>query len=64
MKLYGCETNLELKLKEIILEGLTDAELLKLASDIKFKFREDVLQDENIVVDALLQIIEELGRRN
>ncbi|HZX21295.1 MAG TPA: hypothetical protein VFF25_02775 [Clostridia bacterium] len=63
MKLYNCESKVEMMLKKINLELLLDNELIELADNIRNKFREDVLQDECIVVDALHQIVEEQARR-
>ena len=63
--LYNCETEEEIKLKETILEELKLMEILNLASDIKDKFYDGILEDENIVVDSMMKIILELvGRAN
>lgn len=63
MKLYNCETKEEKELKEIELTGLVTNEILDLAHDIKAKFDNCILEDESIVVNALLEIIKELGER-
>ena len=63
MKLYRCETKEELELKEIELILLSADEILDLAHDIKTKFDDCILEDEGIVVDALLEITKELGKR-
>ena len=63
MDLYNCESKMEMMLKKINLELLLDNELIELADNIRNKFREDVLQDECIVVDALHQIVEEQAER-
>lgn len=63
--LYNCETEEEIKLKETILEELKLMEILNLASNIKDKFYDGILEDENIVVDSMMKIILELvGRAN
>lgn len=63
MKLYNCFYEEEKKLEEIELQELDNEELVKLARDIKTDFAQLILQDETIVIDALVQIAEELGRR-
>lgn len=63
MKLFNCVTKLEKQLRELELQGLTTKELVDLAAGIKDGFRTGKLEDETIVVDALEQIVEELGKR-
>ena len=63
MKLYNCYSEEEKALKEIELQGLDNKELVELAQKIRKEWYEQDLQDESIVIDALTQISEELGRR-
>ncbi len=63
MKLYNCYSKEEKALKEIELQGLDNKELVELAQTIKKGWDEQKLQDEEIVISALVQIAEELGRR-
>ena len=64
MKLYNCCSAEEEKLKKTNLEVLMPHKLVELADDIRKKYRDDVLEDHSIVVDALHQIVEEQARRN
>lgn len=63
MKLYNCYTSAEKSLKRIDLESLTNKQLVRLAQFIKGSYIDGVYKDESIVIDALTQITEELGRR-
>lgn len=63
MELHNCYSKEEKELKEIELTGLTTDEMLDLAHIIKAKFNNCILEDESIVVNAVLQIAEELGER-
>ena len=63
MDLYNCETEDELKLKEIEVETLTIAELEELAETIYTDFRDGTYEDENITVTAIHQINIELLKR-
>ncbi len=63
MKLYNCYTSAEKSLKRIDLESLNNKELVRLAQFIKGSYIDGVYKDESIVIDALTQISEELGRR-
>lgn len=63
MKLYNCESKAEKALKEVELQGLSKREIVNLAQTIKGWWDVSYLTDENIVIDALAQISEELGRR-
>ena len=63
MELYNCYGEEEKALKEIELQGLDNKELVELAQTIKKGWDEQKLQDEEIVISALVQIAEELGRR-
>jgi hypothetical protein len=63
MELYNCYSFDEKILREIELTGLDSKRLVDLAQTIQQAFREQELEDENIVIDALTQITEELGRR-
>lgn len=60
MKLYNCTTREEKNLKEIELQGLDKTELKDLSETIKRGYDNRTFEDENIVIDALHQIIEEL----
>lgn len=63
MKLYNCETKEELELRELDLTILTIKELIIFAEEVKEMFDDHVLQDENIVVAALVKITKEIGVR-
>ncbi|WP_077369679.1 hypothetical protein [Anaerosalibacter sp. Marseille-P3206] len=63
MKLTNCESKEEKTLREIELQGLSNNELVGLSKTIKEGWYKQDLRDENIVIDALIQITEELGRR-
>ena len=63
MKLTNCYSKEEKALKEIELQGLDNKELVELEQTIKEGWYKQDLRDENIVIDALVQIAEELGRR-
>lgn len=63
MKLFNCVSKLEKQLKELELQGLSTEELVELATGIKNGFRNGTLEDETIVIDALSEIAEELGKR-
>ncbi len=63
MKLYNCYSKKERELKEVELETLSSKELIELANNVRHDFKDAVLEDENIVVDALHEIVGELGQR-
>ncbi len=63
MKLYNCYSKEERRIGEIDLEDLSDEELVELSRKIKHAWNQQIMQDENIVINALYQITEELGRR-
>lgn len=63
MKLYNCYSKKEIELKEVELETLSPKELIELANNVRNDFKDAVLEDENIVVDALHTIVGELGQR-
>ena len=63
MKLYNCYSKKERELKEVELETLSSKELIELANNVRNDFKDAVLEDENIVVDALHEIVGELGQR-
>ena len=63
MELYNCCSEGEKALKEIELAGLSNNGLVSLSKTIKEGWYKQDLRDENIVIDALIQIAEELGRR-
>jgi len=63
MELYNCYSKEEKALQEIELQGLSNKELVSLAGRIKKGWDEQELEDEEIVISALVQIAEELGRR-
>ena len=63
MKLYNCYSKEERRIGEIDLEDLSDEELVELSRKIKAAWQQCIMQDEEIVIDALAQISEELGRR-
>lgn len=63
MKLYNCESKSEKALQEIELQSLGNKELVSLAKTIEEGWGKQELQDESIVIDALVQINKELGRR-
>ncbi len=63
MNLHNCYSKEELELKEIELQGLSTDEILDLAENIKMKFDDCLLEDESIVVNALLGITKELSKR-
>lgn len=64
MKLYNCETELELKLKATDLTKLTVNELKSLTVDIKTDAMNGYLENDIIVMDALSEIILELAERS
>lgn len=53
----------EKMLNEIELQGLSNEELVELARKIKAAWQQCIMQDGEIVINALAQISEELGRR-
>lgn len=63
MRLYNCYTGLEKILNEMILADLENKYLVELAQTIKVLYEKKFLEDGIIVVNALCQINEELGRR-
>lgn len=63
MKLTNCYSEREKMLNEIELQGLDNKELVELARKIKAAWNQCIMQDEEIVINALAQISEELGRR-
>lgn len=63
MRLYNCYTGLEKILNEMILADLENKDLVELAQTIKALYEQNFLEDGIIVVNALCQINEELGRR-
>jgi len=63
MKLTNCKSRKEKALKNIKLESLSNNGVVALAKIIKDEWDEQELQDEEIVISALVQIAEELGRR-
>ena len=63
MKLTNCYSEREKMLNEIELQGLDNKELVELARKIKAAWNQCIMQDEEIVIDALAQISEELGGR-
>lgn len=63
MKLYLCETELELELKKIELELLNNEELINLAEKVKSYFNEQKIEDYNIIIDSLYEINLELYKR-
>lgn len=63
MKLCNCYSEGERRLGEIEIQGLDNKELIELSRKIKAAWNQQIIQDENIVIDALTQIAEELGRR-
>lgn len=64
MKLCNCYSEGERRLGEIELQGLDNKELVELSRKIKAAWQQCIMQDEEIVINALAQISEELGRRN
>ncbi len=63
MKLKNCYSEKERKLGELDLELLSSKELIELSRKIKAAWNQCIMQDEEIVINALYQITEELGRR-
>lgn len=63
MYLTNCYSEGEKMLNEIELQGLDNKELVELATKIKHAWNQCIMQDEEIVINALAQISEELGRR-
>lgn len=63
MILYNCTSDLEKGLKAIDVKELTVAELRTLAVSIATDYQNAVLENDIIVVDALLQITSELASR-
>lgn len=63
MRLYNCYTGLEKRLNEIILTELESKDLVELAQTVKELYEQSLLEDGIMVVNALCQISEELGRR-
>jgi len=64
VKLCNCYSEGERRLGEIELQGLDNKELVELSRKIKAAWQQCIMQDEEIVINALAQISEELGRRN
>lgn len=60
----NCYSKKEKMLNEIELQGLDNKELVELSRKIKAAWQQCIMQDEEIVINALAQISEELGRRN
>lgn len=63
MYLTNCYSEKERKLGELDLELLSSKELIELSRKIKAAWNQCIMQDEEIVINALYQITEELGRR-
>lgn len=63
MKLCNCYSEGERRLGEIEIQGLDNKELIELSRKIKAAWNQCIMQDEEIVINALTQITEELGRR-
>lgn len=63
MYLTNCYSEKERKLGELDLELLSSKELVELSRKIKAAWQQCIMQDEEIVINALAQISEELGRR-
>ena len=63
MKLKNCYSEGERRLGEIELQGLDNKELIELSRKIKYAWNQQIMQDEEIVINALTQIAGELGRR-
>ena len=63
MKLYNCATPQEIELRETELEALGDEDLKLLSDGIKFSWEHGYIEDENIAINALVQIVEELHER-
>ncbi|HZK57536.1 MAG TPA: hypothetical protein VFD17_04410 [Clostridia bacterium] len=63
MKLHNCYSEKEKKLKETNLVAMMDHEIVELADGIRKDYRDGVLQDPCVVVDALHQIVEEQANR-
>lgn len=63
MKLCNCYSEGERRLGEIEIQGLDNKELIELSRKIKAAWQQCIMQDEEIVINALAQISEELGRR-
>ena len=63
MKLKNCYSKEERKLGELDLESLSVKELVELSRKIKAAWQQCIMQDEEIVINALAQISEELGGR-
>lgn len=63
MKLYNCYSEGEKILKKIELAELSNKELVELAQTVKEGWDVGTFEDEEIVISALVQIAEELGRR-
>lgn len=60
MELTNCYSEEEKKLKETNLEELSNDDLLALAYKIKYQFELGMLEDEEIAIDALVQIVGEM----
>lgn len=63
MKLYNCETPLELKLQSKDITKLSIDQLKELVKDTHNDFHNVILENEIIVVDALAEIALELATR-
>lgn len=63
MKLSNCTTKYELELKNTEIESINLEELLNLQRDIIKNFQFKVLENKQIMTEALLQITEELKYR-
>lgn len=63
MKLNNRHTNVDKSLQKIELKTLTNEKLMKLSKDIRGSWNCGVHEDLNIVIDALVNITEELYKR-
>ena len=64
MKLYNCFSKEEKELQNLNLKSLTVKKLVSLSRKIKTDYLHYcTLEDESLVVSALTQIAEELGKR-
>ena len=63
MKLYNCYSEVEKRLADVDLEAHSTGGLMLLAKSTKEDWDTGLLEDEEIVISALVQIAEELGRR-
>ena len=63
MDLYNCESRREKELKDTDLNIIDNHKLIKLTNEIHKEFKEGILGDEIIVIDALYQIAQEALER-